>query len=475
MNTVNVEDMTFSDAYIQIFNLLDDCVFVIDVEGKIILYNKANEKLDGMKKEEVLGKHLLDCFKIEEQISSTLRTLKHQKAHINVYQDYVTVVGKRISSVSSSYPLIKDGNMAGVLTITKDITRHKEMLNIFHKNNAKEAEEDKGIAKFQFDDIIGENMNLKKNIDIAKMAAKTNTNILIYGETGTGKELFAQSIHNESNNTGNFVSLNCAAIPENLLESMLFGTSNGAFTGAIDQIGLFEEASGGTLFLDELNSMSLNLQSKLLRVIETGKIRRVGETKERIVNTKILSALNVHPLKAIEENLIRRDLFYRLGVVVVTIPPLRERLDDIDILAEKFIEKYNKKLSKKVLGISNQVKEIFLKHKWPGNVRELEHSIEHSMIVMGDRDFIQKKDIPAFIIDNCNNIKNDNLKDKDIFEQVTDNLKSTDIKTILENVEEKIIYKSLNENKGNVAKTAKELGINRQTLDYRLKKFNITS
>ena len=473
MNIVKVKDMTFAGAYIQIFNLLDDCVFVIDIEGKIVLYNKASEKLDGMKKEDVIGKYFHEIYKIEEQISSTLRTLKNKKAHINVYQDYVTRLGKRISSVSSSYPLMQNDNMVGVLTITKDITRHKEMLNIFHRNDIKEAEKDEGTVKFKFDDIIGKNINLKKNIDIAKMASKTNTNILIYGETGTGKELFAQSIHNESNVTGNFVSLNCAAIPENLLESMLFGTSKGAFTGAIDQIGLFEEANGGTLFLDELNSMSLNLQSKLLRVIETGKIRRVGEINERKVNTKVLSALNVHPLKAIEDGLIRRDLFYRLGAVVVTIPPLRERLDDIDLLVEEFIKKYNNKLSKKVLGVSKNVKEIFYNYSWPGNVRELEHAIEHSMIVMGEEDFIQKKHIPTFIVDSYESIELKKLESDNLLEQVTDDLKTTDIKTILENVEERIIHKALKENKGNVAKTAKKLGINRQTLDYRLKKFNI--
>jgi len=473
MNSVKVKDMTFSDAYIQIFNLLDDCVFVIDIEGKIVLYNKASEKLDEMSKDDVLEKRFQDCFKIDKQKSSTLRTLISQEAHINVYQDYVTKLGKRISSVSSSYPLIQNEKMVGVLTITKDITKHKEMLNIFQKNNAKEGKEDKGIINFKFNDIIGENIDLKKNINIAKMASKTNTNILIYGETGTGKELFAQSIHNESNSPGNFVSLNCAAIPENLLESMLFGTSKGAFTGAIDQIGLFEEANNGTLFLDELNSMSLNLQSKLLRVIETGKIRRVGEIKERVINTKVLSAINIHPLKAIDDNLIRRDLFYRLGSIVINIPPLRDRPEDIKLLVKKFIEQYNKIFSKNVSGISKKVEEIFYNYSWPGNVRELEHSIEHSMIIMNDENLIKKNHIPTFIIDSYENIQKENSEDKKILEKVTNNLKSTDIKTILENVEEKIIHKALKKNNGNVAQTAKELGINRQTLDYRIKKFNI--
>lgn len=472
MKVIKVKDMIFADAYVQMFNLLDDCVFAVDVEGKIVLYNKANEKLDGLNKEEVIGKHLLDCFKIDRYSSSTLRTLETKKSYINVYQDYVTVLGKKISSVSSSYPLLKNDEMLGVLTITKDITRYKEMLNVFHKNNTKSAMEDKGTAHYVFNDIIGRSQVLKKNIEIAKMAAKTKSNILVFGETGTGKELFAQSIHNESEDHGNFISLNCAAIPENLLESILFGTSKGAFTGAVNQPGLFEEASGGTLFLDELNSMSLNLQSKLLRAIETGKIRRVGETKERIVKPRIVSALNIHPLEAVEKDIIRRDLYYRLGVVVVTIPPLRERYEDIEDLTEAFIKKYNEKFSKDVKGISKEVFKIFNRHKWPGNVRELEHAIEHSMIVVGDSKVIQKEHIPIFIIQDYNDLQRED-ENMEIFEKIAVDLKNNDIKSILEDVEQMIINKTLKETNGNVAQAAKELGINRQTLDYRIKKFNV--
>lgn len=472
MKIVKIKDMTFADAYVQMFNLLDDCVFVVDIDGKIILYNKANEKLDGMKKEEVIGKHLLDCFKIDRYASSTLRTLDTQKSYVNVYQDYVTALGRKISSVSSSYPLVKNDEMLGVITITKDITRYKEMLDVFHRNNTKSAEKDKGTAHYVFEDIIGRSEALKNNIEISKMAAKTKSNILIYGETGTGKELFAQSIHNESKEHGNFVSINCAAIPENLLESILFGTAKGAFTGAVDQPGLFEEASGGSLFLDELNSMSLNLQSKLLRAIETGKIRRVGENKERLVNPRIISALNVHPLEAIEENIIRRDLYYRLGVVVVTIPPLRERYEDIEDLTEEFIKKYNKKFSKKVKGISEEVSQAFKRHKWLGNVRELEHSIEHSMIVCGDSNLIEIDHIPSFIKENQKNLKEED-REIDILDKISVDLKNRDIKSLLEDMEEMIIYKTLEETNGNVAQAAKELGMNRQTLDYRIKKFDI--
>ncbi|HLR21172.1 MAG TPA: sigma 54-interacting transcriptional regulator, partial [Tissierellaceae bacterium] len=315
-----MKDIHFADAYIQIFDLLDDGIMVVDMEGKLVVYNEASEKLDKLSKEDVIGKHIQDCFQTESHTSITLEVLKTRKSLVNVYQSYITIEGKKISSVSSAYPLMKDNKMLGVFTLTKDITKFNETLDVFYKHDIESADQDDGRAKFQFDDIIGQSSELKKCIDIAKATSKTNSNILIYGATGTGKELFAQSIHNNSLVPGPFVSINCAAIPENLLEGLLFGTTEGAFTGAKNHPGLFEEAKNGTLFLDELNSMPPNLQPKLLRAIETGKIRRVGETRERIVKPRIISALNIHPLDAIENHDIRMDLFYRLGVITIVIP-----------------------------------------------------------------------------------------------------------------------------------------------------------
>lgn len=471
MDYIKVNDMEFAEAYIQIFDLLDDCIIVVDIEGKIVLYNRANEILDGLDREDVIGKHMLDCFDIDKYTSITLKTLKSKEANINVYQTYTTVLGKRVSSVSSSYPLFKENEIVGVLTITKDITRYKEMLDVFYKHDIKEAKEHSGSAKYVFKDIIGESESMKHCINTAQMASKADSNILIYGETGTGKELFAQSIHNESRVAGDFVSINCAAIPENLLESMLFGTAKGAFTGAIDHPGLFEEAMNGTLFLDELNSMSLNLQSKLLRAIETGRIRRVGETKERVVKPRILSALNIHPLEAIEKGIIRRDLYYRLGVVVVSIPPLRDRLDDIRVLTKCFMEKYKKRFNKTEKFVSGEVKDAFCNHNWPGNVRELEHAIEHSMIVSGDEKNIKREHIPPFILGDTIDIEEENELDK-IFNNVSEELESKNLTTLLEDTEQMIINKVLDKTRGNVAQAARELGINRQNLDYKIKKYS---
>lgn len=472
MDFIRVKDIHFADAYIQIFDLLDDGIMVVDMDGKLVVYNRASEELDKLNREHVIGKHIRECFRMEGYTSLTLKTLETKKASKNVYQNYTTVKGKRISSVSSSYPLMKGDEMLGVLTLTKDITKFKETLDVFYKHDIVEAEEDDGRAKYTFDQIIGKNDALQQCIEMATMASKTRSSILIYGETGTGKELFAQSIHNSSPVTGNFVSINCAAIPENLLEGLLFGTTKGAFTGARDHPGLFEEAKDGTLFLDELNSMSLNLQSKLLRAIETGKIRRVGETKERIVRPRILSALNIHPLEAIEKEIIRRDLFYRLGIVTVVIPPLRDRLDDIPILVDEFIKKFNNKFSKNVKGITKEVEEIFKNHDWPGNVRELEHAIEHSMIIVGNKKYIEKEHLPIFILQNQNK-PSEEVEKELISEKVKEELENKNLTSLIEEMEKEIIRSTIDGTGGNVAEAARRLGINRQNLEYRVKKYNI--
>ena len=268
---------------------------------------------------------------------------------------------------------------------------------------------------------------------------------------------------------GPFVSINCAAIPENLLEGLLFGTTEGAFTGAKNHPGLFEEAKNGTLFLDELNSMPLNLQSKLLKAIETGKIRRVGETKERIVRPRIVSALNVHPLDAIEQGKIRRDLYYRLGIVTIVIPTLKERLEDIPILVEKFIEKFNKQFFKNIIGITKEVEDIFNNHDWPGNVRELEHTIEHCMIVTTEDKYIKKDNLPIFLTE-----KKDVKKDNELpIDKVKDELETSDLTSLMENMEKEIIKDKIEDTGGNIAEAARRLGLSRQNLEYRIKKYKI--
>ncbi len=465
-----IDEIFFPVFFQKMLDIIDDCVFVIDHNGKIVLFNDANERLDNLKREQVLGKHLTEVYQLDEHSSISLQVLNTKKPVVDKYQYYVTLAGYQVSAISSAYPILNNANkLIGVIVTTKNITKFKQMLD-FHKKLANPGEQClPTIKQYSFHDIIGESPLIKMSIAIAEKAAQTNSPILVYGETGTGKELFVQSIHNTSNANEPIVSLNCAAVPENLLEGLLFGTARGAFTGAVDQPGLFEEASKGTLFLDELNSMSTNLQSKLLRAVETGRIRRVGETKERVANPRIISALNLPPLEAIDRNLLRKDLFYRLGVIMIKLPALRERKEDLPLLVQHFIQKYNYTFKRNVRQIDNDVLELFKNYHWPGNVRELEHTIEYAMNLIGSDNVIKQIHLPPIILDQINS--SDPLEVETLIASSSNH--NQNLKSLIASFERTIIENMLEETRGNVSAAAKRLGLNRQSLDYKVKKYGI--
>jgi arginine utilization regulatory protein len=469
---IRLENLNLPKTFTAILDLLDECIFIVDKNGHFVFYNKANEKLDKLKRGFVIGRHLTECFKLNERTSITLNVLSEQMPILDTFQDYTAASGHHIISVSSSYPLFNNKELIGALTITKDITRFKKLMYIIDKEPAEELLANGTGAYYTFDHIIGQSSLLTESIKIAQKASKTASPILLYGETGTGKELFAQSIHNESGVPGPFIPLNCATIPENLLEGILFGTAKGAFTGSVERPGLFEEASNGTLFLDELCSMNLDQQSKLLRFLETGRFRRVGESKERIVRTRIISALNISPIDAIEQGLLRQDLFFRLGVMPIKIPSLVERREDIPLLIEYFIDYYNKAFKLNVQGVSTEVMRVFSEHDWPGNIRELRHLIEHAMNLVQD-EVIEKEHLPCLFFER---LKADSLKKVD---QIGDNtvkeIDGQDLKSYVESVEKEAILKVLKESEGNINDSARKLGISRQNLDYKIKKYGLIS
>lgn len=237
--------------------------------------------------------------------------------------------------------------------------------------------------KFSFDSIIGKSKNIKAAIELAQKVANTDTTVLLTGETGTGKEVFAQSIHQASSRSkNNFVAINCSAFSKDLLEGEMFGHKAGAFTGALkDQKGLFEEANNGTIFLDEIGEMAMDIQSKLLRVIETGEYLKIGETKPTKTNTRIIAATNRDLKKEIEAGNFRQDLFYRLSVFQINLPSLKERVNDIELLAEYFLKKFAIKTNKKVPKMSSDFIEAIKMHQWPGNIRELKNVMERCVIL----------------------------------------------------------------------------------------------
>lgn len=298
-----------------------------------------------------------------------------------------------------------------------------------------------------------------------KKMARSESRVMILGETGTGKELFAQSIHNYSSRAkGPFIAINCSAIPDTLLESTLFGTTKGAFTGAENKPGLFEEAKNGTLFLDELNSMSVVLQAKLLRALETNCIRRVGSNKEIPVNPRIISAMNINPTDAIENETLRSDFYYRLAVITLECPPLRKRQEDIITLSMSFIDKYNKVLGRRIKEMSDDVIHLLKNYSWPGNVRELSHCIEHAMNMVDPNDTtLLVHQLPAFLQG-----KKLNKRIEEITIPKLDNYKQ-----IMTQVEKDILTQALKRNNGNISQAAKELNLSRQCLFYKLKRLNI--
>ena len=306
--------------------------------------------------------------------------------------------------------------------------------------------------RYSPNEVIGKSKKMQEIMEIVSRVSVSDIPVLLEGESGTGKELIARTIHYSGiRRNSKFVPVYCGGFPENLLESELFGYKKGAFTGAVEnKPGLFEEADGGTFFLDEISEVPLNIQVKLLRVLEEGKFRRLGETKERQVDVRIISATNKELLKLVQENKFREDLYYRIKVVKVSLPPLRERKEDIPVLVHHFVKKYssgNKKISKKAI-------QIMMKYKWPGNVRELENVISYA-VVMSQGDEITEKDLPAELY-------------SEIDEKLPENLN-------LNILEQRAIKNALKLAKGNKTLAAKSLGISKRTLLNKIKQYEIFS
>src|SRR3954468_839834 len=374
--------------YRRILDEVDVGVHAVDETGKTIIYNKKMMQMESMDFQDVINKNLLDVFMFKDDQTSTLvKALQEGKETSNVKQTYFNNKGREITTINNTIPIYSGSELQGAVEIANDVTKLERLI----KGNMS-----KGTTKYTFDQIIGTSQAIKDVIESAKRATRTSSYVLIVGDTGTGKELFAQSIHNGSERlSGPFISQNCAALPDNLIESLLFGTKRGAFTGAMDTPGLFEQANGGTLLLDEINSLNLNLQAKLLRVLQEKTVRRIGDTKDTPVDVRVIANMNEDPIDAVANNRMRKDLYYRLGVVTIFVPPLKDRKEDIPLLVESFVEKYNERFQMQVKGLSEEVKHSFFEYDWHGNVRELEHIIEAAMNIMMDgEDFIIYRHLP---------------------------------------------------------------------------------
>jgi len=375
-----------------ILDSVQEAIEVADINGNIQYVNNAFSRVTGISEKDRIGQNIFEASP-DGALASVLKTGKL------VFGHRTKVGGSNAEVVSNAAPINVDGIMEGGVVVFQHFTDVMNIMEELKKSTTIiESLTDKlgqvTTSKYTFDDILGNSDELKRCINLAEKSARSNTTVLLLGESGTGKELFAHAIHSSSMRRENpFIKVNCAAIPETLLESEFFGYAKGAFTGAVkSKIGKFELAHSGTIFLDEIGDMNLILQGKLLRVLQEMEFERVGGNQTIKVDVRVIAATNRNLRELIRQGKFREDLFYRLNVVEITIPPLRVRKEDLPVLLDNLIVKLNRKLGKKVRGVSKEAEEMLYNFDWPGNVRELENVIERVMVTM-DEEIINKKNL----------------------------------------------------------------------------------
>ena len=306
---------------------------------------------------------------------------------------------------------------------------------------------------------------------IAKKIAPQNNSVLLVGETGTGKEIFAQSIHRSSKrNQKKFVALNCAAIPDSLIESMLFGTQKGSFTGSENRPGFFEEAQGGTLFLDELNSMSLSMQSKILRALQENSFRRVGGQKDISMDVRIISSCNKDPFQCIADNQLRKDLFYRLSTVMIELPSLSMHMEDLEELIQYHLSATAYQYVHSATVLDAPVMELFQSYSWPGNVRELFHVLDYAQN-LADGDTISLEHLPSYLLKENKNAKK--APGESFSPEASFDWNNSSLQSLMDDYESRLIRQALKYFGYNITQTAQALGLRRQSLQYRIHKYGI--
>ncbi len=444
------EEIELANKYIDgIINTISDGIIAVDTEGKIRLMNKTAGQILNMDPAGTVNNYVADCF--DEQ-SSIMKTLNGRSCYSESELLFLKK-GKRSLVVGSIMPVGDKKEKSGALAIFKGLKSARG----FMKNLA-------GFhAFFTFDDIIGNTQNMQMAKSLARQAAKLPFNVLLQGESGTGKEMFAQALHNESDNSlGPFVSINCGAIPADLIESELFGYEAGSFTGALKggKPGKFQLAEDGTIFLDEINAMPLNLQVKLLRVLQNRIFMRVGGIDEVSFNAKIVSASNTDLLAEVRKGNFREDLFFRLNVIDIRLPPLREQKEDIPILAAKFLDKTCEHLGVKI-ALNPAAMDVLLSYSWPGNIRELQNLIEKAVVIAlskGNKT-IERKDLIQYT---------------GYYERLHENFSSCNSQASSLAGNERILIETILKNtKGNKSKAAEILGITRKTLYKKIHDMNI--
>lgn len=432
-----------------IIDAVDDGILVIDKNYNIELLNSYCEEIFNYKKEEVIGKSFTKLIKNNKSITSLIKygdeyTNLNVKSKNDRSESVYITTGRAIRD--------DDENVVGAVCSIRDMKKAIEMAKVVcHTRDG------------AFKDIVGNSKVIEKTKTLVELISKGNSTVLIRGESGTGKELFAKAIHNLSDRKHRpFIVINCATLPDSLMESELFGYEKGSFTGALNngKNGLIKNADGGTLFLDEIGELSTVLQAKLLRVLQEGKVRKIGGNKEEKVDVRIICATNRDLEKMIKDKSFREDLYYRLNVIPLVIPPLRERKEDIPYITNYFIESLNHTLKKDIKAVDNEFIENLIKHEWPGNIRELKNVIERAINLCSSN----------ILTSDCLMFDNKICFEKLIIEN--ENIINKTLKEIIDDVEKDVIIKALKKEKS-IRGAARKLNVTHGTIINKIKKHNI--
>ncbi len=431
-----------------ILDSIADGVFTVDEQMKITYFNRAAERITGIPRDKAIGQYCFDVLKsnICEKTCPLRCSLKSETNFVDRHANILRSDGKVIPvSISTSVLRNEKGENIGGVETFRDLSSFLELK--------------KEIAcNYTVNDIISKNHRIREIFDILPNVAQSDATVLIQGPSGSGKELFARALHNLSlRNQAPFIAINCGSLPDTLLESELFGYRKGAFTGAVkDKPGRFDRAKGGTVFLDEIESLSPAMQVKLLRVLQEREFEPLGGTAKVKADVRILSATKEDLVSLVEKGQFRDDLYFRINVVKLILPSLRERREDIPLLADHFIEKFNRKMGRMIERLSDDALAVLMHYQFPGNVRELENIIEHAFVMCRSEE-IQTEHLPPELLA----VKPDTaLTDPDGLS--------------LDNAERQMLQRALERHSGNRLATARELRIHRATLYRKLKKHGLT-
>ena len=457
-----MEKLEFSRHLKDIVDAVRDGIMIVDTDGRILMVNAAMVRMTGFPENEMIGSPctILDCDACDQLRSATEEKWCRLFVRKRVSNKRCTMTkkgGAYLNAVKEAF-VLKDerGKVIGALEIYTDTTeldakdaKIRELLRLLHKDTG-------------FQDMVGHNQSMQKIYQIIEKVARRDGTVLISGESGTGKELVADAIHElGKRSNGPFVKINCAALNELLIESELFGHRKGAFTGAYrHRKGLFETASGGDIFLDEIGDIPLTTQAKLLRVLETKQFVRIGGSRPINVDIRIITATNRNLAERVSEGLFREDLFYRINIFPVHLPPLRERKDDIALLVNAFIHELQSDTQKRITGVSPEVMDIFMRYHWPGNIRELKSALEYTFLV-AESGLVEVQHLPSQL--------QSALKTETAPQSV-----SADSSSAVGPEEKAQLIEALRKADGNQSRAAGILGVHRMTVFNRMRKYGIT-